>query len=141
MDWKCKLCSVSLDTRAKLFRHYRLHHSYYSRVSPLPCLYSDCICTFQSFKPVKAHLSRSHSDTGKVNVTDRSRSGSAFFTCPLCGRHFLRNHYFLIEVVRWQQGCVLARIQLRYVSRYRGNDTIYCDILRYCRNNDILSFF
>lgn len=110
MDWKCKLCSVSLDTHGKLFRHYQLHHNHYSRVSPLPCLYSDCICTFQSFNAVKAHLSRFHRDAERINVTGDSQSGHTFFTCPLCGtkqifseaslfshlRSHLRNHEVVV---------------------------------------------
>lgn len=110
MDWRCKLCSTSLDTRAKLFRHYRLQHSLYSRVSPLPCLYSNCICTFQSFNAMKTHLSRYHNDTDRLDATDRVQAAHAFFTCPLCDfkkpfskatlfghlRGHLRNHEMVI---------------------------------------------
>ena len=84
MEWKCKLCSVSADTRAKLFRHYRLQHGHFSRVCPLPCLYGDCICTFQSFNAMKAHLSRVHNDTPRIAAPGGAYTGHALFTCPLC---------------------------------------------------------
>lgn len=47
MIWQCKLCAASFTSRIQLFRHYRLQHSHYSRISPLPCLYTDCIVHFR----------------------------------------------------------------------------------------------
>ena len=84
MDWKCKLCAVSSDTRAQLFKHYRLKHSHYSRVSPLPCLYTSCICTFPSFNALKIHLSRFHKDTCRAGASGGAQAGHTVFTCPLC---------------------------------------------------------
>lgn len=78
-EWKCKLCSATSNTREQLFWHYTVLHSQYSRVSPLPCLYDSC--TFPSFEAMKAHLSRSHNDTCRVDPTERA---CVFFTCPLC---------------------------------------------------------
>ncbi|KAG9278069.1 hypothetical protein AMEX_G5864 [Astyanax mexicanus] len=81
MAWNCKLCIVSLDTRAKLLMHYRLQHSHYSRISPLPCLYADCICTFHSFTALKAHLSRSHKNVGRLETEEAAH---VFFSCHMC---------------------------------------------------------
>lgn len=86
MEWKCKLCSVSLNTRAKLFGHYQVCHSHYSRVSPLPCLYNDCIFTFQSFNAMRAHLSRCHNDSSRRDTTKRSQHFCVYFTCVLCDK-------------------------------------------------------
>lgn len=84
MEWKCKLCAVSSDTRAQLLRHYRLQHSHFSRVSPLPCLYDSCICTFQSFNGLKIHLSRFHKDFRRSGASDAAQAGHAIFSCPMC---------------------------------------------------------
>ena len=37
--------------------------------------------------------------------------------------------------------CIGRNLAIRYVSWYRGYDSIYCDILRYCKQGDILLFF
>ncbi len=37
--------------------------------------------------------------------------------------------------------CIGKNLAIRYVSRYRGCDTIYCDTLRYCKQGDILGYF
>lgn len=47
MIWQCKFCAASFTSRIQLFRHYRLQHSHYSRIGPLPCLYTDCIVHFR----------------------------------------------------------------------------------------------
>ena len=39
--------SVSFIVRAQLFTHHILQYSPFSGVSPLPCLYGDCMCTFR----------------------------------------------------------------------------------------------
>ena len=57
MIWQCKLCSTSVSSRPQLFKHYRLQHSHFPRVSPL---YNDCMCTFQSLNAMRTHLSRTH---------------------------------------------------------------------------------
>lgn len=84
MDWKCKLCAVTSDTREQLFKHYRLNHSIYSKVSPLPCLYESCICTFKSFNALKIHLSRIHNEPSKTGASQGAQEALVFFTCPLC---------------------------------------------------------
>lgn len=84
MEWKCKLCTVSADTRAQLFRHYRLKHSLYSRVSPLPCLHNSCICTFLSFNALKIHFSQFHRDVCRPSASDGAQAERAAFTCSVC---------------------------------------------------------
>lgn len=83
MEWKCKFCTASAGTRAGLLRHYRLQHSQFSRVSPLPCLYDSCICTFQSFNALKIHLSRFHKEVTSGGLCQELQLG-VVFTCPLC---------------------------------------------------------
>lgn len=82
MAWRCKLCTAAFDKRAQLLEHYRLHHSNFSSVSPLPCLYDDCICTFQSVNALKIHLTRIHS---KAVVPSGNQEGCVSFICPKCG--------------------------------------------------------
>lgn len=80
MNWKCKLCVNSSATRTKLLEHYRLKHSHYSKVTPLPCLFDTCICTFASFNALKIHLSRVHPHRGCAGVGAQV----GLFTCTLC---------------------------------------------------------
>ena len=84
MEWKCKLCTVSADTWAQLFRHYRLKHSHYSTVSPPPCLHGSCICTFLSFNALKIHLSWFHRDVCWPSSSDRAQAERAVSTCSVC---------------------------------------------------------
>lgn len=37
--------------------------------------------------------------------------------------------------------CIGKNLAIQYTSRYRGSDTIYCDLLRYCVYNPILRVF
>lgn len=61
MAFKVKLCDLIFEKQIKVFEHYRLHHSNVSSVSPLPCPYDFCICTFQSLNALKIHLTWIHS--------------------------------------------------------------------------------
>lgn len=81
MEWKCKLCSAASNSQGQLFWHYTALHSQYSKVSPLPCLYDSCVCTFPSLNAMKAHLSRSHNDSCLADATE---GACGIFTCPLC---------------------------------------------------------
>ena len=81
MEWTCKLCAANFDKRPQLLEHYRLHHSNVSSVSPLPCLYNDCVCTFQSINALKIHISRLH--TEQV-VQSYSHLGNVTFVCAVC---------------------------------------------------------
>lgn len=51
----------------------------------MSCLYDSCICTFQSFNALKIHLSWIHKDTQRTLDSEGSKTGSSFFSCPLCG--------------------------------------------------------
>ncbi|XP_059905303.1 uncharacterized protein LOC132455458 [Gadus macrocephalus] len=82
MIWNCKLCAGSFTSRIQLFRHYRLQHSHYSRISPLPCLYTDCICTFQTLNALSTHLSRYH--TAQSSSCAEQSQGTVLFKCSLC---------------------------------------------------------
>lgn len=60
MIWQSRLCSSSFASRKQIFSHSGLQHSHYPRASPPPCLYADWICTFQTLKALRTHLSRYH---------------------------------------------------------------------------------
>lgn len=79
MQWTCKLCSYGCEVRGQLLKHYRLKHANYTRRFPIPCLYKECLCTFQSFNALKVHLSRLHSLS--CNATKK------MFHCQLCKFH------------------------------------------------------
>lgn len=65
-----------------MLEHYRLHHGNVSSVSPLPCLYDDCVCTFQSVNALKIHLTWVYTQTF---VHSGNQMGCESFICPLCG--------------------------------------------------------
>ncbi len=84
MHWKCKYCLFSSEKRAQLFKHYRLKHESYTRTTPIPCLHTDCLCSFMTFNALKMHLSRNHSH----EIYDKQMSGAykipVIFHCLLC---------------------------------------------------------
>lgn len=86
MYWHKKMQSANFVLlsliRAQVLEHYRLHHGSVSSVSPLPCLYDDCVCTFQSKNALKIHLTWVHMQT-VVHAGNQMRCVS--FMCPLCG--------------------------------------------------------
>jgi len=82
MIWQFKLCAASFTSRIQLFKHYRLQHSHFSRVSPLPCLYTDCMCTFQTLNALSTHLSRYH--TAQLSSSAEQSQKPVLFKCPLC---------------------------------------------------------
>lgn len=82
MTWHCKLCSSFFITRTYLFKHRRLQHSHFSKITPLPCLHDDCMCTFQTLSALSTHLSRCH--TQKQNSSAGENQELVTFKCPLC---------------------------------------------------------
>ncbi len=82
MTWHCKLCSASFTTRSYLFKHCRLQHSHFSKVSPVPCLHDDCMCTFQTLSALRTHLSRYHTQEPKSSANEIQELVT--FKCPLC---------------------------------------------------------
>lgn len=81
MAWRCTLCATIFDTRTQMLEHYRLHHSNFSSVSPLPFLYDDCVCTFHSVNALKIHLTRLHTQTV---VQSDNQVGCVSFVCAVC---------------------------------------------------------
>jgi len=83
MQWKCKLCTYKSEKRAQLLKHYRINHGTYSRIVPVPCLHSECPCTFKSFNALKVHLSKIHS---QHRIAESSSSGHALvcYKCHVC---------------------------------------------------------
>lgn len=74
------MCIHIYHSRVHLLRHYRAKHSICSKVSPLPCVYPDCPCTFPTHSALKTHLHRNHVvDTG----TCQSQTNISF-KCSLC---------------------------------------------------------
>ncbi|KAK0143414.1 hypothetical protein N1851_018451 [Merluccius polli] len=82
MTWHCMLCSAHFSTRTHLFKHCRLQHSHFSRVSPLPCLHDDCMCTFQTLSAQGTHLSRYQ--TPKYSSSAGQSQRPVTFKCPSC---------------------------------------------------------
>ena len=78
MQWTCKYCTFYAEKRSYLLKHYRLKHGCHTRISPLPCLHKECLCTFKSFNALKVHLSTWHTQKDLGNV------GETAFHCQLC---------------------------------------------------------
>lgn len=82
--WKCKLCVFSSALKIQLLRHYRLYHGQYSTISPLPCLYNNCMCTFSTYNSLKVHLSRVHLEKRLVGRDNSDLTLNLAFHCPVC---------------------------------------------------------
>ncbi len=65
-------------------KHYRIHHGSYSRTCPIPCLHTDCLCSFKSFNALKVHLTRNHSQHVDAPQTSGSKESPLIFHCSLC---------------------------------------------------------
>lgn len=77
MKWTCKICSFESEKRLGLLKHYRLKHGNGGRSQSVPCLHTDCPCTFKTFNALHTHLSRHH----MAMVT---QNGPFSFSCLLC---------------------------------------------------------
>lgn len=108
---QCKLCKFAHGSREVLLKHYRFHH-YQGRSWQQPCLYTDCICTFNTIGALKSHLTREHKQTGAV--TEHFN-----FTCQLCDfkdvcqpsqfLNHIRNHLKRKDTVKCPyKGCELT---------------------------------
>lgn len=80
--WHCKLCSAHFTTRTHLFKHCKLQHSHFSRISPLPCLHDGCTCTFQTLCALSTHLSRYHSPQHRSSAGQSQELVA--FSCSMC---------------------------------------------------------
>lgn len=78
MQWTCKYCTFVSPKRGQLLKHYRLTHGGFTRISPIPCLHQECICTFKTFNALKVHLSRLH-----PHVTNE-KDDVQTFNCQVC---------------------------------------------------------
>lgn len=107
MEWKCKFCLFSCEKRAQLLKHYRLKHGGYTRTTPIPCLHTDCLCSFKSFNSLRVHLTKSHSHQVVYgSQTSPCDDTPLIFHCLLCSfeepctesiflshlRHHLKSH-------------------------------------------------
>lgn len=80
MQWTCKFCTFVSPKRGQLLKHYRLKHGGFTNISPIPCLYQQCICTFKTFNALKVRLCRFHSQITreKDNVQTFNRQVCVF---------------------------------------------------------------
>ncbi|XP_026116308.1 uncharacterized protein LOC113094884 [Carassius auratus] len=89
MNWTCKFCSFSSANQRSIIRHYKIKHGHYSRSCPLPCIYSDCLCSFKTQVALKNHLLK-HKTSGvhqsPATVTHESQSSVVTYRlrCELC---------------------------------------------------------
>lgn len=83
MQWKCKLCTYTSEKRAQLLKHYRISHGTYSRIVPVPCLHTECPCTFKSFNALKVHLSKIHSQH-RIPESSSSSRALVSYKCHVC---------------------------------------------------------
>lgn len=89
MEWKCKLCTVSADTWAQLFRHYRLKHSHYY-ILELALYHVAMTLVFVHFCPfnaLKIHLSWFHRDLCRPRAGDRAQAERAAWNSPAHKKH------------------------------------------------------
>lgn len=77
MSWTCKYCKFETSKRIELLKHYRLKHPHTGQGWSVPCLYLDCPCSFRGWGPLRAHLSRHHTQTEQLRQT-------VSFSCLVC---------------------------------------------------------
>ena len=77
MRWVCKICNFKSDKRIELLKHYRLKHGNGGRSQSVPCLHTNCPCSFKTFNALRTHLTRQHVEL----VTQREVLS---FRCQLC---------------------------------------------------------
>ncbi|XP_049330682.1 uncharacterized protein LOC111195788 isoform X1 [Astyanax mexicanus] len=80
MLWFCKICDFRASKRLELLKHYRLKHLHSNQGHSLPCLYSNCHCSFKGWGALRAHLSRDH--------TQSEHLGQNVFSCLICNSCF-----------------------------------------------------
>lgn len=104
MQWTCKFCTFVTPKRGQLLKHYRLKHGGFTRTSPIPCLYQQCVCTFKSFNALKVHLSRFHSQlASEKDYVQTFNCQVCEFKEPCTENEFfthLRNHVKLMQKVQ-----------------------------------------
>ncbi|XP_033991703.1 uncharacterized protein LOC117487157 [Trematomus bernacchii] len=84
--WVCKTCSFESNKRTGLLKHYRLKHVNGGRCNSVPCLYTDCPCSFKTFNALRAHLSREHTESVTPGLS---------FNCLLCNSSFHSERIYL----------------------------------------------
>ena len=52
----------------ELLKHYRLKHLHTGQGRSLPCLYSECPCSFKGWGALHTHLSKDHTQTDHTQV-------------------------------------------------------------------------
>lgn len=77
MNWHCKTCDFVAQRRSELLKHYRLKHGHWGRNQSVPCLHSDCPCSFKTWSSLRTHLTRYHVQSA-ASVPLRT------FTCLVC---------------------------------------------------------
>lgn len=80
MRWACKNCNFSASKRLELLKHYRLKHLHTGQGRSLPCLYSDCPCSFKGWGALRTHLSRDHTQTEQLGQI-------VSFSCLVCNSY------------------------------------------------------
>lgn len=78
MEWKCKYCIFSCKDRSRIVSHYGNSHSIQGRTSKYPCVYADCLITFNKLKSMTAHLAKVHDN--------KSSGGNLNLRCSECKR-------------------------------------------------------
>lgn len=86
MRWSCKSCNFRTSTRLELLKHYRLKHLH---TRSLPCLYSDCLCSFKGWGALKTHLSRDHPEPEQLGQI----VSFSCLVCNLCGFHTEKQYF------------------------------------------------
>ena len=80
-NWLCKVCNFTTSKRSDLLKHSRLQHGHFGQNQSIPCLHSDCPCTFRIWGALRTHLSRYHSHATKPGHI-------LAFTCLVCNSFF-----------------------------------------------------
>ena len=103
MRWICKFCTFVTRNHRRILEHYSSSHGHHGRRLALPCIYSDCVCSFQSQKSLRAHV-RQHGFSSSEQVNLRIR-------CHLC------NFEELVDIKLYFR---------RLGTHFRNKETVIC---------------
>lgn len=70
--WNCTDCDISVGRTYELLKHLRLIHGHYGRKYRYPCTYTDCPCTFTSWKSLMSHTYKAHAKKATPKSSDLS---------------------------------------------------------------------
>lgn len=128
MKWTCKFCTFFSANQRSIIRHYKLKHGHYSRSCPLPCIYKDCVCSFNTQVALKNHLLKHETVTGRPQ--DAVAHGSSIVTYRLhC------------EQCEFSEPCTVKDYFVHLWVHLKNKETLKCPFQQCLFKSDVYSTY